>query len=230
MHVEFYTMPSHRGTAVVWEGDYTAPWRDESIIAALPEGAWDGAVVRLALYEHTRTQPPRMVLQRARYFDYIGTNLSPQDCERTDALGIAALLFTADGQSILQRRAPHLVIRPGLLGPSMSGTVEPDDLKGATWLHQLDARREIREELRVSNDEIAHVQLMGLIREPERAGAPELMYRGSLTLTAAELLARGPGPEGEVLCMDPMAAARLPDPTPPLRNLISMAMREDMGR
>ncbi len=229
MKVVFHTLPGSHDPAIRWEADYTAPWRDEAVIAALPEGAWDGPVVRLVQHEHRPGGTPQMVLQRARYFDYIGTNLSPTDCQRTDALGIAAILFTADGRCILQRRSPTLAIRPGLLGPSMSGTVEPDDLKGAAFLSQLDARREIREELGVTDDEIPYLHLMGLIREPQRAGAPELMYRGTLSLTAAELQARR-STEGSLLLVDIMKIRDLPDRTPPIDNLLSLLIREDMGR
>ncbi|MDG1482624.1 MAG: hypothetical protein P8R54_23740 [Myxococcota bacterium] len=229
MNVVFHTLPGSHNPTIRWEDDYTAPWRDEAVIAALPEGAWDGEVVRLARYESGPGTRPQMVLQRARYFDYIGTNLSPKDCERTDALGIATLLFTADGHCILQRRSPDLAIRPGLLGPSMSGTVKPDDFKGATLLSQLDARREIREELGVSSDEILYLHLMGLIREPERAGAPELMYRGTLSLTAAELQDRE-SEEGELLFVDVMKIRSLPGRTPPVDNLLAMLIREDMSR
>lgn len=162
-----------------------------------------------------------MVLQRARYFDYIGTNLSPHACERTHAIGLAALLFTADGLCILQQRDTDLAIRPGMLGPSMSGTLEPSDLVGVTRLSQLDARREIREELGVTNAEIADLSLLALIREPERGGAPELMFRGHLQLTA-DALRRRTQTEGTLVFADPKAVSELPRRCPPLDNLLQL--------
>ena len=227
MKVLFTTRPIHHDPALLWdETPYVAPWRDAEVIAGLPEGAWDGPVVRLVRLERS---PYRLVLQPARYFDYIGTNLSPHDCERTDAVGICALLWTADGASILQRRAPDLAIRPGQLGPSMSGTLEPEDLRGADHLSEIDAAREICEELGVSRDEIASLRLMGMIREPERHGAPELMYRGELTLTAAQLTGRTPT-EGALVLVDVTDIHKLSDRSPPLNNLLAMVIREDMAR
>ena len=230
MNIVFTTVPVSPEPIISWEDDYTAPWRDEALIEALGDRAWDGPVVRLARYEPRRgRRRARMVLQRARYFDYIGTNLSPQPCERTDAIGIAALLFTADRRCILQQRSPTLAIRPGEIGPSMSGTLEPMDLDGARYLSQINARREIREELGVTDVEIAHLHLMGLIREPQRSGAPELMYRGTLRLTAAELQQR-PHPEGALLFIDIMQVYTLENRAVPVDNLMNLLVREDMGR
>ncbi|MDG1483995.1 MAG: hypothetical protein P8R54_30670 [Myxococcota bacterium] len=230
MNIVFHAQPSSAYPLVTWEtGRYTAPWRDEAVLAALPAGSWDGPVVRLVRYEaETPEHHATLVLQRAQYFDYIGTNLSPSDCERTDALGISALLFTADGKFILQRRAPDLAICPGLLGPSMSGAVEPGDFKDATDLSQLDARREIREELGVINAEIPDLRLMGLIRNPQRAGSPELMYRGTLSLTAKALSTRC-CTEGSLLFVDGREVYSLPDRTASIDNLMSLLSREDMS-
>jgi len=230
MQVLFTTKPVLRDPVLSWEDTpYVAPWRDAAVLESLPAGAWDGPVVRLVRLSRQEDHSLVLKLQPARYFDYIGTNLSPRDCERVDAIGVCALLFTADGACILQRRAADLAIRPGLLGPSMSGTLEPDDLRGATHLSEIDAAREVCEELGVSRDEIELLNLMGMIREPERHGAPELLYRGSLTLTAAELSTRQPT-EGSLLLVDILDIHRLPDRTPPLNNLMALLIREDMGR
>lgn len=227
MQVLFTTKPTPHDPLLSWnEAPYVAPWRDAAVVEGLPASAWDGPVVRFVRLEQ---DPLQLRLQPARYFDYIGTNLSPRTCERTDAIGLCALLFTADGDCILQRRAADLAIRPGLLGPSMSGTLEPDDLRGAAYLSEIDAAREVCEELGVTRDEIASLTLMGMIREPERSGAPELLYRGSLTLTAAQL-SRRESTEGELLLVNLLDIHRLPDRTPPLDNLMAMLMREDTGR
>ena len=230
MDVIFYSRPSGPDPELVWEPDYTAPWRDPAVMAALPEGVWDGPVVRLARVEHQQGQKrARLVLQRAGYLDYVGTNLSARDCVRTDAIGLSYLLHTADGRCILQQRTSHLAIRPGQLGPSVSGTLEPRDCEGARVLSAINACREICEELSVTEDEIRDISLMGLIREPERNGAPELMYRGRITLTAAALLRR-PIPEGSLRMVDTMAVSAQPGRAVPLDNLMQLLAREAMAR
>jgi hypothetical protein len=229
VNIEFVTMPSGSDPRVLWEADYTAPWRDEAVITALGERAWDGPVVRLSRHEPRRARKrAAVVLQRARHLDHIGTNLSPIACERTDAIGIVSMLFTADGRCILQRRPADPAIPPGLIGPSTSSPLRPADLDGVMYLSGLDPRRVIREELRLCDDEIGPLHLMALIREPEHAGAPALMYRGTIRLTAAALLARGAA--GEPLCVDPMAVRDLPDLTASVNHLLWLLIREDMGR
>lgn len=190
------------------------------MLADLPSSAWDGPVVRLM--DQQQHPHPALLLQTARYFDYIGTNLSAQPCERTDAIGLSALLFTADGLCVLQRRHPDLAIRPGMLGPSMSGTLEPRDVQGLTWLHELQPHREIREELGVSTAEIAPCTLLGLAREPERNGAPELLFSGRLHLTATELQQR-PHPEGTLVFVKPHDIATQPNQAPAIALLHALS-------
>lgn len=230
MNVVFYTRPSGPDPELVWEDDYTAPWRDPAVLAGLSEGVWDGPVVRLARFEPRRgRRRARLVLQRAGYLDYVGTNLSARACERTDAIGLSYLLFTRDNRCVLQQRASHLAIRPGQLGPSVSGTLEPTDCEGAHFLSGINHRREIYEELSVTEDEVGPVSLMGLLREEERNGAPELMYRGQLKLTSDELLGR-PIPEGALRCVDIMTLSTLRNRAVPLDHLMRMLVREDMAR
>ena len=79
---------------------------------------------------------------------------------------------------------------PDRIGPSMPATMTPDDLSGVIAIAPLDSHRAIWDALGVTNDESLHLRLVGLVRDPQRSGAPELMYRGILRLKAQVLLAR----------------------------------------
>lgn len=113
-------------------------------------------------------------------------------------IGVVVLLSTADGIVVAQRRAAHLDWRAGHLSVSASGSLEPARDFGSAVV-SLDgllagARRELAEELGVGGpDDPAAASLrissLGIWRELERGGKPELYAMATTELTFREVRA-----------------------------------------
>lgn len=192
--------------------------------AAARPGArlYDGASAGLTGWD---AEARLLTWTRRGYFDYLCTNLAmdaargdetPREAQGrrglpplgetglADAVGVSGLVFTADDQMILQRRAPDLAVRPGCLCGGFSGMVDWRDLTGlhGARLADLDVLRELEEELGVRREEVRARAWLGLTRELARGGAPELFYAANLRLSAAEVLARAPSdPDGARLAV-----------------------------
>ena len=167
------------------------PWRAQNRPSALP-GLYDGQLARLM-----RVQEHTLHLQPTGYFDHWATNLQPQAPlgEAADPLGINALVWDSEGSLVLNRRAMHLDLRPGQLAPGFSGALEARDLRPGP-LQRCDLLRELREEL--GPVEPTRLRLLGLVREPERHGTPDLFLECWLPVPARAL----PGSEeGQVLAV-----------------------------
>ena len=136
-------------------------------------------------------------LQPTGYFDHWATNLQqqPPSGPAADPLGINALVWDVEGSLVINKRAPSLALRPGQLAPGFSGAVEARDLRPGP-LHDCDLLRELREEL--GPVQPTRVRLLGLVREPERHGTPDLFLECWLPVPARAL----PGSaEGQVLAV-----------------------------
>lgn len=187
------------------------PHRDAA--AARWPGAWDGPLVRLV-----RVDPgPSLVVQPTGYFDALASNLDPHARgAMADPIGINGWVTTPDGRVILQRRHDHLAWRPGQVCPGFSGSLEPRDLPAGP-LSGADLLRELREELGPL-DVLGPPTLLGLVREPERRGIPDLFVHVRVGSTRGLLR---PGPEGTPLIWTP--GDDLPDPlSAPLRTLLAL--------
>lgn len=142
-----------------------------------------------------RVEGSTLHVQPTGYFDHWATNLQPQapkgDC--ADPLGINALVWDSEGSLVVQRRSPHLALRPNELAPGFSGAVEARDLRAGP-LQDCDLLRELREEL--GPVQPTALRLLGLVREPERHGTPDLFLECWLPVPARTL----PGSsEGQIL-------------------------------
>lgn len=122
---------------------------------------FDGDCIRLAKIDFNLNDSVKTItftLQKAKYFDYLQTNLSldfklnknelslrerihiQQQNHRLEPieysnlaniLGINILLITKEGALILQKRSSSTLIRPNEICSSASGTVEPKDIKSS---------------------------------------------------------------------------------------------------
>jgi hypothetical protein len=155
-------------------------------------GLHDGQLARLI-----RVDGHTLHLQPTGYFDHWATNLQEQppsgDC--ADPLGINALVWDVEGSLVLNKRSPSLALRPGQLAPGFSGAVEAKDLRPGP-LQACDLFRELREEL--GPIQPLRTRLLGLVREPQRHGTPDLFLECWLPVAARDL----PGSsEGQVLAV-----------------------------
>lgn len=126
-----------------------------------------------------------------RYRVHGNDGLKPLSESRlANALGINILLFTADGDLIMQRRSKKVAVFHGLLGPPSSGDFEADDFRNArTTIRDVPILRESKEELHIHHDDIEQdsVLFLGLTRELARGGKPELFFSARTHLDSQEV-------------------------------------------
>ncbi len=126
------------------------------------------------------------------YRDFVGTNiqnahLAAQCC--ANPLGTSATVITADGCLLYGRRGQRVASHAGWLH-TFGGMLEPPD-RAPGEAHDVFAavRRELREELRLSDEEITDLVCTGLVRDGTNL-QPELLFDASVGLTKDEVLAR----------------------------------------
>ena len=115
------------------------------------------------------------------YRDFVGTNVAnPWLADRygpdyiSDGCGVSALVRTADGQLILQRRSQAVFEFPGRIAPC-GGALEPCPPGNPATTLAAQARREVHEELGLPPDTLGAMTLLGIGRTTDRH-KPELVF------------------------------------------------------
>ena len=104
-------------------------------------------------------------------------------------LGTSAMIRTRDGWLVFGRRREQLACHGGYLHV-IGGCLTPEDRGPGDDLDVfLSIRRELHEELIVTDDEIAELLCIGLLRD-RATHQPEMVFEATLSLTLAELRAR----------------------------------------
>jgi len=119
-------------------------------------------------------------------------NLEPMsESPLANNLGVNILIFTIDGQLIVQKRSNNVIVRPNEYCPSASGTVMSGDIpnQGAT-LSEISLIREADEELGYRAASGGDIFLLGVTRELIRGGEPELFLVSKSDLSASEINSR----------------------------------------
>lgn len=166
---------------------------------------FNGDNLRLAELKHGVGEVA-LSLQVVKYNDYVATNLvmdykngsRPSLRQKihgskqleplnqsllANNLGINFLIFTAEGELIIQLRSGKVAFRSGEYCPSSSGTVSPADIQSAANLSQCDLIQESTNELGLPPETIENIELLGITRELIRGGEPELFFVAYTTLT-----------------------------------------------
>lgn len=152
-------------------------------------------------------------VQCVLYEDYIRTNLCLDACRgpgsrtlRQDIhnegkleplsqsklgnnFGINIILFTADGQIVIQERSNKVIVRPGEYCSSGSGTFSFTDVpQHEISLADVHTLRESYEEIAITQDDVDtdSIKVLGITRELIRGGQPEMFLSGDTYLTADE--------------------------------------------
>ncbi len=146
------------------------------------------------------------------YRDFVGTNVvNPWVAERygpdhlSDGCGVSALLRTADGLLVLQRRSRAVFEFAGLVA-ACGGAVEPLLPDDPTTSLAAQARRELHEELGIVPDALGALTLLGIGRTTARH-KPEVVYLAETTLTWPELLGREHEEHAGLVAVEDTAAA-----------------------
>jgi len=148
------------------------------------------------------TKSHTMSFVRAKYFDYLVTNLAAHKCitigsepllylleddkklsdlrksKAANSLGVGIMIITSDEYTFLELRSKGSSTYPGMLAPSASG-----GLSGASQPDPFVAiQNEIKQELRILPSEVTDLRYLGLTRELKRAGKPEMFFSARTSL------------------------------------------------
>ncbi|MEU7679034.1 hypothetical protein AB0C42_29935 [Micromonospora taraxaci] len=145
-------------------------------------------------------------------------------------IGVSTLAFTTDGQLLVVAQTDENIGSPGLLAPSGSGALEPEDVPAdpADWTIQKiamnGAERELREECHLTERDIKDSSLIGHGRWISRGAMPEFCAVTLLNLTGDQVLDRSPRRVERYYVHEFMpvglAPRRLWDPSRPLEMLL----------
>jgi len=220
MNVVFYSMPLGPNPEIFWEVADVAASPEEGVITTIGGKETAGRFVRLVRYEHGQQQ---MVLQRVNTIAL--ADPSGGTCHRMDVLVLAVILFTSDDLCVLRRQLNP----PDEVGPSVTAFLNPSDFDGVRRLSQFDPLRSVCEELGVRRHQVKRVHVMGLIRAVQHDEAPMLMYRGHLNVSSGQL--RSQAPRGvDLVFADVLSVDTFPKRSASLDDLLTLLVREDMGR
>lgn len=144
---------------------------------------FDGPMCRLETWSAS-AQNLELSLSRTSYKPFLGTNLhNAHLADRfgveilANPVGLSTILQTSDRWLLLGRRNEAVAYYPGRVHP-FAGALEPDDEVNVF----AEVRRELREELAMSERDIAQMRCIGLV-EDRRLRQPELIFLTATTLT-----------------------------------------------
>ena len=137
-----------------------------------------------------------LILGPTNYRDFVGTNLynghlltTLGDAFFSNALGTSATVITRDGYLLYGRRSDNVAYHGGYLH-TFGGTVDRSDrTPDGTYDLFAAIRRELREELSLTDDEIGEVVCTGLACD-HQIHQPELLFDVQMNVTRGELLTR----------------------------------------
>jgi hypothetical protein len=156
-----------------------------------PRKLFDGPMCRLEAWEASPRQL-RLSLSPTSYKPFFGTNLSDAtlaDRYGADVLanpvGLSTALQSADGWLLLGRRNDSVAYYPNRVHP-FAGALEPAAVDGADLNVFDEIRRELREELGLSKEDIASIRCIGMV-EDLSLRQPELVFHAVSTRTRSQI-------------------------------------------
>lgn len=157
-----------------------------------------------------------LTLQTVYYDDFVHTNLvldakdtqgrslrdfihhdgsleAVEESKLGNNFGINILIFTAEGNLIIQKRSEDVAFRKGEYCPSASGTFEEIDLSEKEYEYNANnlkqyITREFREEVGIHSDHVTELKILGITRELIRGGEPEMFAFAKIDLTQNEVI------------------------------------------
>jgi 8-oxo-dGTP pyrophosphatase MutT (NUDIX family) len=130
------------------------------------------------------------------YRDFVGTNLyngrrvNEWSWERfSNPIGTTGTIFSTDGMIVFGRRSARVAFHGGYLH-TIGGALETDEVRADGTIDAFaSTRRELHEELGLSQADITEMQCVGLIRDFQ-IHQPELLFEVRVSLSAEQLQAR----------------------------------------
>jgi hypothetical protein len=109
------------------------------------------------------------------------------DTRLSNSIGTAIVVFTADGQPYLPRRAPRQSVYPAGFHCTASGDAHWLD-EGEMFETQI--CQELEEEAGITRADLDWIEVLGLCREFLRGGKPQFFFAAQTSLSADDLAAR----------------------------------------
>lgn len=137
--------------------------------------------------------PPRHHSPTLRQRYHAGGELEAlKDSHFANPFGINFLLFSSDGQLLIQERSRKVVVRPGEFAPSSSGDFTLTDVPSTEPISfaEVPKLRETFEELGLRIEDVEDINFLGITRELQRGGKPEMFCSASTTLSEGQLRQR----------------------------------------
>jgi hypothetical protein len=145
---------------------------------------FDGAMCRLEKWTASRDRLD-LVLSPTSYKPFLGTNLhNARDLESdvmANPVGLSTILQSGDGWLLLGRRNALVAYYPNRIHP-FAGALEPADPLDVF----AEVRRELREELSMTESHIADIRCIGLV-EDRSLRQPELVFLTRTPLTRGQI-------------------------------------------
>lgn len=174
--------------ARTWEEQLTASRQSGRLL-------FNGRLVRY-LRHHVTDGVFAIEAESTDFANFLATNLLnwPRGDELgwerfSNPVGSSALPITADGRLLLGRRGQRVIFYAGYVHVIGGGLEAADCREDGTVDAFAAARRELREELALTPEEIGEVVCLGMVRDPT-IRQPELIFDAHLRLTWDEVAAR----------------------------------------
>ncbi|MTB87055.1 hypothetical protein H9L21_08190 [Aeromicrobium senzhongii] len=142
-----------------------------------------------------RNGEPDATLGRALYVDRYGRLRDFGDSWLLNALGTSLLAITTDQKLVIVAQSKWNESSGELLAPSSSGSLEPQDFRGAARLDIAvlaanGALRELEEETGIRESDVAETAFLGFGRWIEKAAKPEMWTLARLDIDSHEVKRR----------------------------------------
>ena len=173
--------PSTRSIVPDVERAVDRAWAEAS--ARLGAKLYDGPMCRL---ERLEASPDtlRLWVSSTSYKPFLGTNLASADtpaAAMANPLGLSVALVTSDRWLMLGRRNASVAYYPNRIHP-FAGSLEPGELNDVFR----GVLRELDEELKLAESDIADLRCLGLI-EDAKLRQPEIIFSARSTCTRADI-------------------------------------------
>ena len=162
----------------------------------VPARYWDHLASDIMASKLTlRRGEPVETLGRSLYVDRRGSLRDFGDSWLLNGVGTSLLAITTDQRLVLVSQSELNESSGGLLAPSASGSLEPQDMRGANsidvaLLAAKGALRELAEETAVMESDVGETAFLGFGRWIEKAAKPEMWTVARLVIDSHEVMRR----------------------------------------
>lgn len=144
--------------------------------------------------------------------DSSGRLLALSQSQLANMIGVSTVAITTDSHLLLTLQSRGSSASAQLWAPSGSGSLEPQDLRGQTWLQRAvtaGMERELHEECGLLPSDVVSTRVIGYGRWLDRGGKPEFYGVSTLSVTLNEAMSRRSRQRDEKMWTQCVDSARL---------------------